>query len=589
LKRVNDKIAELSGTGQYGLFDPDSEILSNNLFGVDVNSESVEIAKLSLWIKTARRGKVLDSLDATIRVGDSLIEDSNFAYLSHGFTWANAFPEVMAEGGFDIVLGNPPYVRMEHLKAMKPYLEKRFEVVSDRADLYSYFFERGLKLLKPGGRLGFISSSTFFKTGSGRPLREFLLREATLESVIDFGDLQVFEGVTTYPAILTMRRGIPVREHALRFWKLTDLPDQNFSVTFKEKAAPFPQASLGAGSWELEDAALASIREKIRIGRSTLKEVYGPPLYGIKTGLNEAFVVDTPTKEALCARDPKSFDLLKPFLEGKDLKRWRAEPRGLWIIYIPKNKIDIEDYPAIRDWLLPFREKLEKRATKQEWFELQQAQAAYRPFFDGQKIGYIDMAMSPSFSLDVGGSYYANTAYFIGSADLFLLALLNTPLAWFIWSGLSTMARGGVRRLFSNHVEQLPIPEATNPQKSALADLAQSCQLAAAARLQLQEAFRRRLPDLCPQGRQSKLNTRLSEWWKLPDFAAVRAEVKKVYKQDIPLADRNGWEDWFNRDRGEIARLSAQIAAWEATINKHVYALFDLTSQEIALLEEAVR
>lgn len=198
LTRVNDKIKDLLPKVEHfgDLLDyvPDSEILTDNLFGVDVNEESIEITKLSLWIKTARRGKVLDSLSGSIRVGDSLIEDSNFAYLDHAFTWETAFPGVFAEGGFDVVLGNPPYVRMEFLKLLKPYLEKRYEVVSDRADLYCYFYERGLRLLKPGGRLGYISSNTFFKTGSGKPLREYLLQEATIESVVDFGDLQVFEG-----------------------------------------------------------------------------------------------------------------------------------------------------------------------------------------------------------------------------------------------------------------------------------------------------------------------------------------------------------------------------------------------------------
>lgn len=125
--RVNKKMAELRGAPD--LFDPDSEILSQNLYGVDVNEESIEITKLSLWLKTARPGKVLDSLDHTIRVGDSLIEDSSYAYLEHGFNWKTAFPEVFAAGGFDVVLGNPPYVRMELLKAMKPYLQKRFAVV----------------------------------------------------------------------------------------------------------------------------------------------------------------------------------------------------------------------------------------------------------------------------------------------------------------------------------------------------------------------------------------------------------------------------------------------------------------------------
>ena len=167
LTRVNDKIAELQGTRHSDdLLDSDSEILTKNLFGVDVNLESVEIAKLSLWIKTAKPGKVLDTLDGSLRVGDSLIEDANFAYLDHAFNWHAAFPQVFAEGGFDVVLGNPPYVRMELLKPLKPYLEERYEVVSDRADLYCYFYERGIKLLKPGG--GWVS---FRPTRFSRPAR----------------------------------------------------------------------------------------------------------------------------------------------------------------------------------------------------------------------------------------------------------------------------------------------------------------------------------------------------------------------------------------------------------------------------------
>ena len=264
LTRVNDKIAALKGEYVGDLFDPDSEILTNNLFGVDVNAESIEIAKLSLWVKTARRGKPLDSLDKNLKVGDSLIEDSNYAYLSHGFTWASAFPDIINDGGFDIVLGNPPYVRMEFLKAMKPYLEKRFEVVSDRADLYCYFFERGLNLLKPGGRLGYISSSTFFKTGSGKPLRNFLRQKGTIETVVDFGDLQVFEGVTTYPVVITMRRDEPVKKHEIQFWKLDNLPDANFRASFEKRKEPYLQSGLSMGSWELESPALKALRDKIR-------------------------------------------------------------------------------------------------------------------------------------------------------------------------------------------------------------------------------------------------------------------------------------------------------------------------------------
>ncbi|MGD9664084.1 MAG: DNA methyltransferase, partial [Novosphingobium sp.] len=352
LSQANAKLAELEGKGYLGnLLDPDSEILTNNLFGVDVNSESVEIAKLSLWIKTAKRGKVLDSLDANLRVGDSLIEDSSFAYRSHGFEWKTAFPDIFAEGGFDVVLGNPPYVRMELIKPMKPWLEKRYQVVSDRADLYAYFFERGINLLKPGGRLGFISSSTFFKTGSGAPLRDFLRTKATLETVVDFGDHQIFEGVTTYPAILTMQAGSPPAGHDLQFWKIGEMPTDSFADAFADTAQPFPQEALGSDSWELETDALRALRTKIKAGKPTLKEVYGSPYAGIKTGYNKAFILNASTKDKLIKADPKSADLLRPIVFGNEVHPWRTESKDQWIIYIPKNRVLIDEYPAIRDWL----------------------------------------------------------------------------------------------------------------------------------------------------------------------------------------------------------------------------------------------
>jgi hypothetical protein len=606
LTRVNDKIKGLLPKAEHfgDLLDyvPDSEILTDNLFGVDVNEESIEITKLSLWIKTARRGKVLDSLSGSIRVGDSLIEDSNFAYLDHAFTWETAFPGVFAEGGFDVVLGNPPYVRQELISNLKPYLQKRYESYHGVADLYCYFFERGLRLLKPGGRLGYISSNTFFKTGSGKPLREYLLNEATIESVVDFGDLQVFEGVTTYPAILTIKRGAAPKGHELRFWKVDALPENNFLATWEAAAGPYPQTALGAGSWELENPALRALRDKIRKGKKTLKEVYGSPLYGIKTGLNAAFVIDNVTKERLCAQDPRSDDLLKPFFEGKDLKRWRAEPRGLWLIKIEKGwtrstyNTDEEalgweclstDYPAIAEWLFPFAAQAKKRTDKGEfWWELRAC--AYYEKFDAAKICYKDMADSAPFHVDPEGAFMANTGYFIPSDEHHLAAYLNSKLLWFTYLNVSAQIRGGFVRFFSNHLVEMPIPNWPDTAKTELTILSEKAHAAAKTRLTLQTALTRRIPDLCPPDRQPKLTNRLQEWWTLPDFAAFRAEVKKVLKADIPLTDRSDWEDWINRDRAEIARLTAEIAQAEAQIDSIVYDLFDLTADEIALLESVV-
>ncbi len=297
---VNEQIGVI--TGSMEVFHADKEILNSNLFGVDLNAESIEITKLSLWLKTARHGKPLESLEANLRVGNSIISsaDGGLAYDPKAFDWTAAFPDVVARGGFDVVLGNPPYVRMERLKAFKPYLEQRYAVAAERADLYCYFFELAIRLLRngsAGGRIGFISSGTFFKTGAGQKLRQYLLDHAQIEVVVDFGDLQVFEGVTTYPAIFTARRsGAPRPELPIEFLNVKSALPQDFAKTFKAATQTMPQGRLTADSWQFESDALARLRAKLLAGHPTLKEVYGTPCRGIVTGLNEAFVVSRATR-----------------------------------------------------------------------------------------------------------------------------------------------------------------------------------------------------------------------------------------------------------------------------------------------------
>ena len=579
LLRCNTALEKL---GEGALFEPDSEILTHNLFGVDVNEESVEIAKLSLWIKTARHGKPLDSLEDNIRVGDSLIEDSSYAYRSHGFVWKEAFKEVFAEGGFDIVLGNPPYVRMELLKELKPYLAKRFEVVSDRADLYAYFFERGVKLLKPGGRLGYISSSTFFKTGSGAPLRNFLRTNATLETIVNFGDTQIFGGVTTYPAILTMRAGAPKENHKLSFWNVGEVPPDHFGKAFDQAFQEYPQGALASSSWSLENDDLRELRTKIRSNKPTVRDVYGSPFAGIKTGYNDAFIVTSAQKAALC-KDATSAALLKRIAFGNEIQPWRIEHCGKWIIYIPKGKIQIANFPAVEQWLSAFRDRLEKRAANQKWFELQQAQDAFATTYNGTKLVYRDIADRPTFSVDTG-TYIDMTCFCLQGAGYFEAALLNSKLIWFALTSETTIASGGFFRMKSQYVEPLPIPPATDAQKAELGALAEAAQAAAEQRYALQQEITRRIPDLASNG-AAKLTTRLKDWWNLPDFAAFQAEVKKTFKAYIPLRERSEWDNWITENRTKIHALTAEIARIEGEINTKVYALFDLTAEEIELLE----
>ncbi len=598
---VNEQIAVI--TGSMEVFNADKEILNSNLFGVDLNAESIEITKLSLWLKTAKHGKPLESLEANLRVGNSLVSsaDGGLEFDPKAFDWTNAFPGVVAQGGFDVIVGNPPYVRMERLKAIKPYLERRYAVASDRADLYCYFFELGIRLLREGdgngdagGHLGFISSSTFFKTGSGEKLRAYLLAHAQIETVVDFGDLQVFEGVTTYPAIITVRRSrAPNAQESLHFWNVKTEVPKKFAEAFHVSALQMPQSRLNTQAWQFEGDALSNLRNKLRGQHPTLKEVYGAPCRGIVTGLNEAFVLTRTERDALIAQDAQSEDLLKPFLEGKDLKKWRVEPQDLWLIYTPKNRIQIDDYPAIKAHLLPFRSALEKRATKQEWFELQQAQEAYAPKMQASKLVYTRFMDAPIFWLDDGGNYFLNNALnFMADVDAFELGLLNSRVLWFAIKDTASVMSGGFVQVHGHVLEKCPIPATSKADKERISKLAQSAQTAAEARRDEIARFgRAALRDLVPGGLSNLTaagGARLPAAWQsgVPEFSEFTAELKKRFKRELNLQERNDWDTAVAAARERVGAFTQRITQAERAIDAIVYELFALTPEEITLIEE---
>jgi hypothetical protein len=240
------------------------------------------------------------------------------------------------------------------------------------------------------------------------------------------------------------------------------------------------------------------LREKIRAAGVPLKQYCGSPLYGIKTGLNEAFVIDTPTCERLVVEDRRSKEILKPFLEGKDLKPWRYEWRGLYLIYT-HHGIDIDRYPAIKRHLATYRRRLEERATSDshQWYELQQPQLAYTPFMSKPKIMYPDITAEPRFVFDDTGFFFGNTTYFIPNADRYLQAILNSQVAWWYLRKSVRLMRGGYLRLFTQYVETIPVPHAGNAEKSALSSI--SGELSsnyASDRLQLEAELNTRIAAL---------------------------------------------------------------------------------------------
>lgn len=606
ITRINRKLEELGNKGDLFSTDLNDDILNNNLFGVDLNAESVEIARLSLWLATAEQGKPLTSLKDNIRQGNSVINHKNAA--KNAFRWEGKFSE------FDVVLGNPPYVRQELLSDIKPYLEKYYSTYHGVADLYTYFFELGLKILKNGGYMGFISSSTFFRTGSGESLRRFLQLDSNLKTVVNFGDLQVFEGVTTYPAILVMEKPVtnkkrknPPRDHYFRFLNIASAKVTEVSTELQEADfGKMKQAKLTLDGWRLEDEDLQALRTKILANKKTLKEVYGQPLYGLKTGLNAAFVIDQETRNQIIQQNPSSSAFLKPFLEGKDLKKWRAESRHLYLILFKKGwtrqqmgkSVDDElteqeawqwlqqQHPAICTWLEPFTERGRKRGDKGEfWWELRAC--IYYNSFEKPKIVYNRFMPKPLFWLDTQKKYFNNALNLIADVTAFELGILNSNISWFCLSHMGSAMSGGFFQIHGHVLERLPIPKSKTKSRIDISELATNCQSLAEKRYKQQDTLRHRIPDLCPPEREAKLSNKLKNWWEL-DFSDFQKGIKSKFKYSMTLSESMDWQEVFDSKKEQIETLSLQLANKESELNQEVYKLFKLTDEEITLLEKSI-
>jgi Eco57I restriction-modification methylase/TaqI-like C-terminal specificity domain len=621
---INEAVQSITGT--FDLFDTDKDILTGNLYGVDLNAESIEISMLSLWLKTAKRGKKLENLAGTLKVGNSIIgTDAELSVDAKGFDWQNAFPEVMAQGGFDAVIGNPPYVRQETISKFKPYLQKNYAVYDGVADLYVYFFEQGVRLLKQGGRMGYVSSSTFFKAGFGQNLRGWLTANTELQTLVDFGDLQVFEGVTTYPAIVITKKAVLVAPTAVgemsatadkgvvsdpmpvvKFLQLTNELPKDLSKHFAATAQTMPQAQLGSGSqaWRLESQASSTLRDKLTQGRKTLKEVYGSPLYGVKTGLNEAFVLTRQERDELVKAQPKSEAFFKPFLRGEDLKKWRTESQGLWLLLFKRGitrelmqRKDVvpeseawrwlqAEYAPIAAWLKPFEVAAKKRTDKGEyWWELRAC--SYYEAFDAPKLIYTRFMDTPVFALESAGGYMNNALNFVAGAGYAELALLNSKVSWFNLKSSGSTMSGGFLQIHGHVLEKIAIPEMDSSQKQELARLAQQAQSAAEARRDVIKKFGRMvLRDFAGSNSKNpsaKLPSAMQQ--AVPNFTEFTAVLKDRFKRELTLSEKNDWEAALDKARDEVLLHTNTIAACEQAIDKLVYELFELTADEVALVE----
>jgi|GEM_PF-297385 len=455
------------------LFDFNKTILTNNLFGIDLNGEAVEIARLSCWIKTAEAGKELTTLDGNILKGNSIVGGSDTPLAA----WAKRFPAAMGDGGFDAVIGNPPYVRQEWITADKPYLKRHYDAFDGVADLYVYFYELGLKVLKPGGRLGFIVTNKWMKAGYGETLRKLYSEKMWVEQVVDFGHAkQIFPDADVFPCILVAQKpkaAEPPADVRICIIPREQLRIDDLSNQIQEEGIAVPRSRLSSEPWSLEEPGVAKLMEKIRtIGMPLQGFAACKPYRGILTGFNKAFVIDVETRNKLIREDAHSESVIKKYLRGQDIDRWHPEWAGEWMIFARRG-IDIDQFPAIKKHLEGFREGLEpkpqnsvmkdwpgRKAGAYKWFELQDS-IDYWQQFEKPKIGYQVIQYHSSYCFDTSGMYGNDKTFFIPSGDLYLLGVLNSPLMW--WHNWRTLVHLKDEALspMGYLVEQLPIASPT--------------------------------------------------------------------------------------------------------------------------------
>jgi len=515
-------------------------ILVNNIFGVDLDADAVEVTKLSLLLKCMEgeteasinqqlglfHDRVLPTLDANIQCGNSLIGPDWYDMHPEGdarsvkpFNWRHAFPEVFKVGkgrpssgqdaikahlakadrvlrelneegawilerfgknnevseplmpfgtsstGFDAVIGNPPYVRQELFGAHKPYLQQHYTVYHGVADLYTYFMEKGADLLKPGGLYGIIVANKWMRANYGEGLRTWLKKQ-DIRELIDFGDLPVFDGATTYPCIALYAKGKPGRN--INVCEVKTLDFENLAAYVKSNSRKLPQSSLEASGWSLASAEEQQLFKKVMaMGVPLGKYVDGKIYRGVLTGLNEAFVIDAATRKALIKADKKSAEVIKPFLAGRDIKRYKQPKSGKYLIFTRRG-IDIERYPAIKDHLSAYKKQLMpkpkghvgewkgRKPGSYKWYEIQDS-VDYFKEFDKPKILLPDIAARMQALWDDDGFYCVNTAYILPVNDLFLLGVLNSSLIHFLYTQISPSIRGGYYRFIRQYLEILPI------------------------------------------------------------------------------------------------------------------------------------
>ncbi|MCG9886521.1 MAG: Eco57I restriction-modification methylase domain-containing protein [Cyanobacteria bacterium] len=622
-EQVNTEIATLQG-GVREIFDLNKAILNQNLYGVDLSFESVEITKLSLCLQTAERGQALTNLDDNIKMGNSIVADR--AVDPRAFDWAAAFPAVMGSGGFDVVLGNPPYVRQELLSPFKPYLQAHYECYDGVADLYVYFYERGVTLLKPGGVLSYIVTNKWLRSGYGEPLRKFFAERTIFQQIVDFGHAPVFRDADTFPCIIKLQkplgaRGLSPLSDTLPDALPNDLTDTsgealsdsstvrvcavpreelgnlNLPKFVEEEGYEIPRSRLSSAAWSLENPQVEALMQKIRQVGVPLTEFAGTkPYRGILTGFNQAFLIDGQTRQKLISEDPKCSEIIKPYLRGQDIKRWHSPRKELWLIF-SRRGINIEEYPSVFQYLSKYRNRLEPRPKNwnienqgkwqgrkfgpYNWYEIQDP-IAYVSSFDNPKIIYQEIQFHSSFCWDESGNLTNNKCFILPTDSKFLLSVLCAPLIWWHnWQYLPHMKDEALTPA-GFLMKNLPIAPPTETIRRETEDLASELIELTRANQEAQEEV---INWLRFEFNLEKPGQKLSNLGQL-NLDQFRAELRKRIPKTISVSPKQvkAIDLAYSDNIAPIHQRNAEILQRERRLSDLINQAYQLTPEEIELM-----
>ncbi len=557
-------------------------------------------------IETVRRDKRGKDRIATQELLDAAIHT---AASNRFFHWELEFPEVWYGGGrrldqpgFDAVIGNPPWVRQETLTNLKQVLKSAFpSVYHGVADIYAYVLARGLDVLKQGGRLGFILPNKWLRANYGEPLRKELVTHYQPELLVDFGHAPLFPDAETFPIVAIIRRSHPVDKAKSETLRVCPIPREvldglKLAPYVEKHAFTVPTLLLKPEGWALEPPEVLQLFEKIKRSGRPLKEVVGSaPLYGVKTGHNEAFFIDQATRDRLIAEDPKCESLIKKLLRGRNIQRWTAEWEKEWLIFA-HHGVNIDQYPSIRAHLLKFKKELEPKPAdwkpKEEdeewpgrkpgiykWYELQDP-VDYHEKFEEPKIVYQVIQTHCSYALDEEGHYINDKAFTIPSGDLFLLACLNSSLAWwFAYRFFPHMINEAVNPA-AFLMENFPVVSPSKAVRASIEERATTLIKSAKAFAQARAVF---LQWVIHETGLAKVPASLETPWQLQPEGFL-AELKKAgLKRATPTALQHLTQT-FEQESFKLRANRTEALRLERELDELILKVYKLTPDEIALL-----